>query len=104
MGLFAPSIFLGVSAFLINVVMSRTINSQREQIAALKAFGYSNLEVGWHYIKMRAADRRRVAGGRHARRARGSAGWSPAMYAKLFHFPEFLFRIYPSRDRCRRSA
>src|SRR5690606_330 len=51
MGLFAPSIFLGVSAFLINVVMSRTINNQREQIAALKAFGYSNLEVGWHYIK-----------------------------------------------------
>lgn len=31
MGLFAPTIFLGVSAFLINVVMSRTINSQREQ-------------------------------------------------------------------------
>jgi hypothetical protein len=30
---------LGVSAFLINVVMSRTINSQREQIAALKACG-----------------------------------------------------------------
>ena len=68
MGLFAPSIFLGVSAFLINVVMSRTINSQREQIAALKAFGYSNLEVGWHYIKCVLLIVGGVAGDRHSRR------------------------------------
>jgi len=51
MGMFAPTIFLAVAAFLLNVVMTRTINTQREEIAALKAFGYSNLEVGWHYLK-----------------------------------------------------
>ena len=37
-----PTIFICVAAFLLNVVMSRTINTQREQIAALKAFGYDN--------------------------------------------------------------
>ncbi|MEZ5582595.1 MAG: hypothetical protein R3F37_07365 [Candidatus Competibacteraceae bacterium] len=37
-----PVIFLGVAAFLLNVVITRLIGLQREQIAALKAFGYSN--------------------------------------------------------------
>jgi putative ABC transport system permease protein len=47
-----PTIFICVAAFLLNVVMSRTINTQREQIAALKAFGYNNLDVGVHYAKL----------------------------------------------------
>ncbi len=47
-----PSIFIFVSAFLLNVVMSRTINTQREQIAALKAFGYNNYDIGVHYAKL----------------------------------------------------
>jgi putative ABC transport system permease protein len=51
MGLIAPSIFLSVAAFLLHVVLARLIGTQREQIAALKAFGYSNREVGWHYLK-----------------------------------------------------
>jgi putative ABC transport system permease protein len=95
MGLFAPTIFLGVSAFLINVVMSRTINSQREQIAALKAFGYSNLEVGWHYIKwvLLISAASLLVG----IPAGVWFGWQVTqMYAHLFHFPEFLFRVYPS--------
>ncbi len=47
----APTIFLAVAAFLLNVVMTRLIGLQREQIAALKAFGYSSYAVGWHYLK-----------------------------------------------------
>jgi putative ABC transport system permease protein len=47
-----PTIFICVAAFLLNVVMSRTINTQREQIAALKAFGYNNLDIGLHYAKL----------------------------------------------------
>jgi len=46
-----PGIFIGVAAFLLNVVISRTVSTQREQIAALKAFGYSNVDVGIHYAK-----------------------------------------------------
>ncbi len=47
-----PVIFFGVAAFLLNVVISRLIGLQREQIAALKAFGYSEFAVGLHYIKL----------------------------------------------------
>ncbi len=47
-----PIIFFGVAAFLLNVVISRLIGLEREQIAALKAFGYSNLAVGIHYTKL----------------------------------------------------
>ncbi|MGV8056984.1 MAG: ABC transporter permease [Smithellaceae bacterium] len=47
-----PTIFICVAAFLLNVVMSRTINTQREQIAALKAFGYDNFAIGIHYAKL----------------------------------------------------
>lgn len=47
-----PIIFFGVAAFLLNVVISRLVSLQREQIAALKAFGYSDLAVGLHYTKL----------------------------------------------------
>jgi len=47
-----PTIFIAVAAFLLNVVINRTVSTQREQIAALKAFGYSNTAIGVHYIKL----------------------------------------------------
>lgn len=47
-----PVIFLGVAAFLMNVVITRLVNTQRNQIAILKAFGYSNLAVGRHYAAL----------------------------------------------------
>ena len=46
-----PPIFLAVAAFLLNIVISRVIETEREQIGLLKAFGYADGEVGWHYIK-----------------------------------------------------
>ncbi len=52
MGLVTPTIFLLVATFLLNVVLTRLISIQREEIAALKAFGYTKWEVGWHYIKL----------------------------------------------------
>lgn len=47
----SPAIFLGVAAFLLNVVLSRRIQTQREVIATLKAFGYGNREVALHYLQ-----------------------------------------------------
>lgn len=47
-----PILFLGVAAFLLNVVISRLVTMQREQIAALKAFGYRNREVVTHYLEL----------------------------------------------------
>lgn len=47
-----PTIFIAVSAFLLNIVISRIVSTQRDQIAALKAFGYSNFQVGVHYAQL----------------------------------------------------
>ena len=47
-----PVIFFGVAAFLLNVVISRLIRLQREEVATLKAFGYSDLAIGMHFIKL----------------------------------------------------
>lgn len=46
-----PLVFLSVAAFMTNAVMSRQIALQREQIAMLKACGFSNRQVGFHYFK-----------------------------------------------------
>lgn len=46
-----PSIFLGIAAFLLHVVLSRLIRTQRDQIAILKAFGYQPIVIGWHFLK-----------------------------------------------------
>lgn len=44
-----PIIFLGVAAFLLNIVVHRMVAMQRDQIAILKAFGYDNVAIGLHY-------------------------------------------------------
>src|SRR5262249_5057032 len=50
-GFFIPLIFLGVAAFILNIALVRALALPRPQIAALKALGYSNGELAWHYIK-----------------------------------------------------
>ncbi len=50
-----PLVFLSVAAFMTNSVMSRQIALQREQIAMLKACGFSNRQVGLHYFKFSLA-------------------------------------------------
>ncbi len=49
---FVPILFLGVAAFLLNVVLSRLVKLQRGEIAALKALGYRDREIGGYYVKM----------------------------------------------------
>jgi putative ABC transport system permease protein len=52
MGSSLPLLFLLVAAFLLNVVLARIVTVQREQIAALKANGYANRTLGFHYAKL----------------------------------------------------
>ena len=47
-----PVIFMGVAMFLLHVVSSRLVSTQRDIIAVLKAFGYSNVQIGWHYSQL----------------------------------------------------
>ena len=87
-----PTIFLAVAAFLLNVVLSRQIAAQREQIAALKALGYGNAAIAAHYLKQVLAI---VALGAVLGIALGY--WMchslTALYAEYFRFPEHRARL-----------
>lgn len=46
-----PPIFLFVSAFLINITLSRLVTLEREQIGLLQAIGYTRPTIAFHYMK-----------------------------------------------------
>ncbi|MCK5666064.1 MAG: FtsX-like permease family protein, partial [Thiotrichaceae bacterium] len=52
MGSSLSIIFLAVAVFLLNMVLGRLIDSQRDIIATLKAFGYSNFLIIRHYSQL----------------------------------------------------
>jgi putative ABC transport system permease protein len=87
-GTLLPSIFLGVAAFLLNVVVSRLVATQREQIAALKALGYPNPAIAAHYLKLVLAI---VIAGLLIGVPFGDwlGGLFTGLYAESFKFPSF---------------
>ncbi|WP_342618373.1 ABC transporter permease [Rhodoferax sp. GW822-FHT02A01] len=95
LGTVLPTIFLAVAAFLLNVVVGRQIATQREQVAALKALGYTNGAIGLHYLKMVLAI---VAMGLVMGFALGTLLGHAfvELYARTFHFPRMLFRVQPA--------
>jgi len=89
------AIFLGVAAFLLNVVIGRLIGAQREQIALLKAFGYTRREVAVHYGQLALL----VAGAGvlpgialGAWLGRGMAN----LYMEFYRFPYLEWSLQPS--------
>lgn len=50
MGSAIPAVFLLVAVFLLHLVLGRLISTQRGEIAVLKAFGYTNGEIGRHFL------------------------------------------------------
>ncbi len=91
-GLFVPAIFLGVAAFLLNVALTRALAIQRPQIAALKALGYANGEIGWHYVKWALVI---ACGGWLLGVAAGAwlGSGMIALYNDFFRFPVLLYRL-----------
>ena len=87
-----PLVFLAVAAFLVNLVLGRTIRLQRPEIATLKAVGYGNAQIGRHYLGLVAVVM-----------VPGSllgvvGGWALGrlvlgLYANVFKFPSFEFRL-----------
>ena len=47
-----PPVFMAVAAFLLYIVTSRMVRSEREEIGLIKAFGYSDTEVASHYLQL----------------------------------------------------
>lgn len=87
-----PLIFLGVAAFVLNVVLARLVHLQRSQIASLKALGYSNAAVGLHYLLMVAVI---VLIGSVL--GIGFGAWLGSaftgLYASVFGFPVLSYRL-----------
>jgi putative ABC transport system permease protein len=91
-GYAVPAVFLGVAAFLLNLAMARTLTVQRPQIAVLKALGYGNAAIGWHYVKWSLAIAALGAG-----LGLASGAWLGAemieLYNQYFRFPVLLYRL-----------
>src|SRR5205814_2125067 len=45
-----PPIFLLVTAFLVNLTLTRLVALEREQVGLLKALGYGNGRIAGHYL------------------------------------------------------
>jgi putative ABC transport system permease protein len=93
-GQIVPTIFLGIGAFLLHIVLSRLIRTQRDQIAVLKAFGYSHWAIGWHFLKfVLAIALLGVAIGA------GFGLWLGRLlvqlYGQFYHFPILRFSVSP---------
>jgi putative ABC transport system permease protein len=91
-GFFIPLIFLLVAAFVLNIALSRALALQRPQLAALKALGYSNRELAWHYLKWALAIALvgallGIAGGLWMGQA------MLGLYQEYFTFPVLAFRL-----------
>jgi putative ABC transport system permease protein len=89
-----PMIFIGVAAFLLNVVITRTVSAQREEIAALKSFGYRTVDVGAHFVKfVLMIVLIGLVGGTllGIRLGKGLGG----IYMEYYRFPYLLFVIRP---------
>jgi putative ABC transport system permease protein len=90
-----PTIFLGIGAFLLHIVLTRLIRTQRDQIAVLKAFGYSNGAIGWHFLKFVLAI---VLLG--VLIGSGFGLWLGKalvrLYGQFYHFPVLRFSVSPA--------
>jgi putative ABC transport system permease protein len=90
-----PPIFLLVSTFLVYIVLGRMIRTERTQIGLMKAFGYSNPAISWHYLKFALTIALFAA-------ATGSlAGiWMgqgmTRLYAQYYRFPFLYYQISPA--------
>ncbi|MBK8091429.1 MAG: FtsX-like permease family protein [Verrucomicrobiaceae bacterium] len=87
-----PVVFLSVAAFMVNAVLARLVRLQREQIAQMKALGYSSWQVGRHYLgyALMIVVIGTFIGGIVGR-------WFGALmlgiYDLFFRFPELVFRM-----------
>jgi len=86
-----PGIFLSVTAFMLYLVTSRLIATEREQIALLKAFGFPTWRVVTHYAEFTLVT---VAIGTAVGAVVGLwfANLLAEVYARFYQFPNAVFR------------
>jgi putative ABC transport system permease protein len=85
-GTLIPGIFLGIAAFLLNVVLSRLVATQRDQIGTLKAFGYGNAPIARHYLGI-AMVGLMIGGAAGIGLGAYWGHWVTQVYARYYRFP-----------------
>lgn len=91
-----PAIFLAVGVFLLNIVLRRLVATQRDQIAVMKALGYRNAEIGFHFLAFALFP---VLVGTAAGTALGvwlGTGLT-AVYEDFYNFPDLIY-VFRFRD------
>lgn len=88
-----PPVFLGIASLVIAILMNRMVRNERSQIGLLKAYGYSNFAVAFHYIQYAAilGVIGSIAGGLLGQWA---ADQMMGMYGQFYEFPELHNRFY----------
>jgi putative ABC transport system permease protein len=89
-----PLAFLGVAAFLVNVVVSRLVFLERTEIAVLKAIGYSKARIASHYLGLVSlivllGTAVGIVSGKWA------GSWMTGVYMRAFSFPVGENRLPP---------
>jgi putative ABC transport system permease protein len=87
-----PFIFLAVAAFLLNVVLSRLVGLQRQQIAVLAAVGYGGRRIALHFVELAAVI---VVVGALVGAVAGwwLGGMMVDLYRQYFRFPELRHQV-----------
>lgn len=80
LALVIPPVFLVVAAGLVNLVLGRLVDTEREQIGLLKAFGYGDLAAASPYLKLAA-----LIGLIGAAAGGALGGWIGGLVTELFY-------------------
>ena len=89
-----PTLFLGIAALILLILLNRMVRTERTQIGLMKAFGYSDWAVGFHYIEYGLIlSVIGCLGG--VPLGQWMAGGMMRMYVQFYQFPILESRIYP---------
>ncbi|MEZ5352165.1 MAG: FtsX-like permease family protein [Bryobacteraceae bacterium] len=94
-GTVVPPIFLAIAAFLTHIVLTRLVARQRDAIATLKAFGYSNAAISTHYVLFALLPAGLGSAAGVALGAWGGHALS-RLYSDFFRFPHLDYRLDPN--------
>jgi len=89
-----PAIFQGVAALILLVLLNRMVKRERSEIGLLKAYGYSNPTIAWHYIEYALV--LAVAGSILGfLLGQWLANGMIQLYVRFYEFPILRSRVYP---------
>lgn len=89
-----PAVFLAIAVFILNVVLTRLVGTQRDRIATLKAVGYPSWRIAGHYLSIAMAIAMvGVAAGLALGKILGA--WMTALFIDIFRIPGSMHTLQP---------